>query len=162
MTGFEGFHRLIKDIGRVPIYIPQDVFDPTGSGARLKRGSQKLGPINLLAYVRTRHSFPTGDFARSEHQADALIAILRKLHRAVDHAPGTLLSWIKATQRHTRLNLDPADLFRLGVLATQMPVKRVGNVTLPGRAGSAGAASVVFLSPSAGRIYARFKRNASL
>lgn len=162
MTGFEGFQRLIKNIGRVRMYIPKDVFDPTGSGARLQKGGQSLGPRTLLAYVRTRHSFSTGDFARTEHQADALIAILRKLHREVDHAPGTLLSWIEAAQRHTRLNLDPADLFRLGVLATQMPVKRVGNVTVPGYTGSAGAASVVFLSPSAGRIYARFKRNASL
>jgi polyisoprenyl-teichoic acid--peptidoglycan teichoic acid transferase len=162
MTGFEGFQRLIKDIGRVRMFIPQDVFDPTGSGARLKKGTQKLGHRDLLAYVRTRHSFPTGDFARSEHQADALIAMLRKLHGEIDRSPGTLLSWIKAVQRHTRLNLDPGDLFRLGVLATQMPVKRVGNVTLPGATGSAGAASVVFLSPSAGRIYARFKRHASL
>jgi LCP family protein required for cell wall assembly len=135
MTGFEGFQRLIKNIGRVRMYIPKDVYDPTGSGARLKRGRQSLGPRTLLSYVRTRHSFSTGDFA---------------------------LSWIEATQRHTRLNLDPVDLFRLGVLATQMPVKRVGNVTVPGYTGSAGAASVVFLSPSANRIYARFKRNASL
>ena len=162
MTGFEGFQRLIKNIGRVRMYIPKDVYDPTGSGARLKKGGQSLGPISLLAYVRTRHSFSTGDFARTEHQGDALIAILRKLHRDVDRTPGTLLSWIEAVKRHTRLNLDPVDLFRLGVLATQMPVKRVGNVTVPGYTGSAGAASVVFLSPSAGRIYARFKRNASL
>ena len=142
MTGFEGFHRLIQDIGHVRMFIPRDVFDPTGSGARLKKGKQTLGPRNLLAYVRTRHSFPTGDFARSEHQADALIAMLRKLHGVVDRSPGTLLSWIEAVQRHTRLNLDPVDLFRLGVLATQMPVKRVGNVTVPGYTGSAGAASV--------------------
>jgi anionic cell wall polymer biosynthesis LytR-Cps2A-Psr (LCP) family protein len=112
--------------------------------------------------VRTRHSFSTGDFARSKHQADALIAMLRKLHEEVGRTPGTLLRWIGAIQHRTRLNVGPADLFRLGVLATQMPVRRVGNVTVPGSAGSAGAASVVFLSPSAGRIYARFKRNASL
>jgi LCP family protein required for cell wall assembly len=161
MTGFEGFQRLVKDIGRVRMFIPRDVFD-TGSGARLKKGRRDLGPIKLLAYVRTRKSFSTGDFARTEHQADALIAMLRKLHGEVDRSPGTLLSWIKAVQRHTRLNLDPSDLFRLGVLATQMPVKRVGNVTVPGYTGTAGAASVVFLSPSARRIYERFKRHASL
>jgi polyisoprenyl-teichoic acid--peptidoglycan teichoic acid transferase len=162
MTGFQGFQGLIRDIGRVRMFIPKDIYDPTGSGARLQRGAQNLGPINLLAYVRTRHSFSTGDFARSKHQADALIAMLRKLHEEVGRTPGTLLHWIGAVQHHTRLNVGPADLFRLGVLATQMPVRRVGNVTVPGSAGSAGAASVVFLSPSAGRIYARFKRHASL
>jgi polyisoprenyl-teichoic acid--peptidoglycan teichoic acid transferase len=162
MTGFQGFQGLIEDIGRVRMFIPQDVYDPTGSGARLNRGAQDLGPINMLAYVRTRHSFATGDFARTKHQADALIAMLRKLQGQVADTPGTLLRWMKAVHRHTRLNVGPSDLFRLGVLATQMPIRRVGNVTVPGRAGSAGAASVVFLSPSADRIYARFRRNASL
>jgi LCP family protein required for cell wall assembly len=162
MTGFQGFRGLIEDIGRVRMFIPQDVYDPTGSGARLNRGAQDLGPINMLAYVRTRHSFATGDFARSKHQADALIAMLRKLQGEVAHTPGTLLRWIGAVRNRTRLNVGPADLFSLGVLATQMPVKRVGNVTVPGSVGFAGAASVVFLSPSAGKIYARFRRQASL
>jgi polyisoprenyl-teichoic acid--peptidoglycan teichoic acid transferase len=162
MTGFQGFRGLIEDIGRVRMFLSQDVYDPTGSGAKLKKGTQKLGPKSLLAYVRTRHSFSTGDFARSEHQADALIAMLRKLHGDVQDAPGTLLRWIEAVRHNTRLDIGPSDLFRLGVLATQMPVRKVGNVTVPGHPGSAGAASVVFLSPSAHRLYARFRRHASL
>lgn len=162
MTGFEGFRNLIDDVGRVEIKIPHAIHDPYGSGANLQGGRQRMGPLDSLAFVRTRKVLPGGDIARTTNQGRFLLALLRSLKEDVDRDPISLLRWIGATRRHTRLDLSPDDLFRLGVLATQMKAKDVGNVTVPVSVGSVGAASVVFISPSASSIYARFRKNASL
>jgi hypothetical protein len=53
-------------------------------------------------------------------------------------------------------------MFKLGVLASQVKAKNVGNVTVPVSVGSAGAASVVFISSGARSIYQRFREKASL
>lgn len=162
MTGFEGFRNLIDDVGRVKITIPHAIHDPYGSGANLKGGLQWMGPLNSLAFVRTRKVLSGGDVARTTNQGKFLLALLRNLRHDVDRNPASLLRWIAATRRHTRLDLSPDDLFRLGVLATQTKAKDVGNVTVPVSVGSVGAASVVFISPSASSIYARFRKHASL
>jgi hypothetical protein len=88
--------------------------------------------------------------------------MLTKLQRDVHRNPGALMNWIAAGRKHTRLNVGPDELFRLAVLATQLQRTRIRNVTVPVSVGSVGAASVVFISPGARKIYARFKRNASL
>jgi LCP family protein required for cell wall assembly len=162
MTGFEGFLGIIRDIGGVKITLSRDIFDPGGSGARLRSGEQSLSAGESLAYVRTRHSFPRGDIDRSSNQARFLLLLLGKLRNNVERNPGTLLDWIDSIRRHTRTDIAADKMFRLGVLATQMSRKNINSVTVPVSVGSVGAASVVFISPRANSIYARFRRTARL
>jgi polyisoprenyl-teichoic acid--peptidoglycan teichoic acid transferase len=162
MVGFEGFRDIITDVGRVKMRIPTRVYDPTGSGAKIEAGVQDLGPLNSLAYVRTRHSFAGGDIARTTHQADFLLALLRKLNAETASNPASLMKWIGATKSHARFNLSGDEMFRLGVLTTQLDAKDVGNVTVPVSMGMMGSASVVFIQPGAQSIYARFRENGSL
>lgn len=162
MVGFEGFSDIIDELGGVRMRIPRPVYDPTGSGAHIDPGVKNLGRYGALAYVRTRHSFPNGDIDRTTNQGRFLIAMLKKLHRQVERDPAALLHWVDVTTDHTRLDLSPAELFRLGVLATEVDPARVENVTVPVSIGAVGAASVVFISPAAGSIYKRFERTGSL
>ncbi len=162
MTGFEGFRGVVRMLNGVKIHLSQDVFDPGGSGARLRKGTHLLRAGAALAYVRTRKVFASGDVARSTHQARFLLMLLAKLRKQVERDPAALFDWIDITRRHTRSDISAEDLFRLGVLATQVSRKRVGNVTVPVSVGSVGAASVVFISPKASSIYARFRRTAAL
>jgi LCP family protein required for cell wall assembly len=162
MTGFEGFRGIVDELGGVKMNIPTDVYDPTGSGAKLKAGTQNLGPLNALAYVRTRHSFGAGDIARTSNQGSFLLAMLRKLQRQVDGNPATLLRWMAITRKYARLDVGADELFRLGVIASQVKPGDVGNVTVPVSLGSVGAASVVFISSGAQSLYERFRENASL
>jgi polyisoprenyl-teichoic acid--peptidoglycan teichoic acid transferase len=162
MTGFIGFKGIVRKVGGVPMHIPFAIHDPSGSGANLRAGRQKLSPTDSLSFVRTRHSFPRGDVDRSTNQAKFLLGMLNKLHSDVDENPGTLMRWIAAGREFARLNVPPDELFRLAVLATQVKSKRIGNVTVPVSIGSVGAASVVFIQSGAQRIYARFRKNASL
>lgn len=162
MTGFQGFLGLVEDIGGVKMDVPISMYDPGGSGARIDAGHQWLGPHASLAFVRTRKIFTGGDVVRTHNQGRYLLAMLGKLRTQVAGSPAALIEWTSSVRRWTRLNVSPEEMFRLGILATQVKPKDVGNVTVPVRLGMAGAASVVFISPSASSLYARFRSSASL
>lgn len=161
LTAFEGFEGIVQDLGGVQMTIPQRV-DDNWSGAHLEAGRQTLTRWEALSYVRSRHAFAGGDVARSTHQADFLLALLRKLRGQVDKNPAKLLDWIAITRRHTKLDVPASEQFRLGLLASKLDAKDVGNVTVPVQIGAVGAASVVFIQPGAEQIYKRFRANASL
>lgn len=162
MTGFEGFQAIVKKVGGVHMRIPFHIYDPTGSGANLQKGRQHMGARKSLAYVRTRHSFPRGDIDRTGNQALYLLALLRELRHQVHRSPAALLRWLAATNAHARHDIPAAELFRLGVLVSQVRARSVRSVTVPVTTGSAGSASVVFISSSAQQIYKRFARSGRL
>lgn len=162
MVGFQDFRKIIKALGGVRMHLPTSVYDPSGSGARLRAGTQNLGSHQALAYLRTRHSFGGGDVTRTTNHGDFLIALLKKLRRQVDRSPASMLRWMAITQRFARYEMSSEEMFRLGVLATEVRPRDVGNVTVPVSVGMVGAASVVFISSSAKSIYERFRLNGSL
>lgn len=162
MVGFQDFRKIIKGLGGVRMHLPTSVYDPTGSGARLRAGTQNLGGHQALAYLRTRHNFGGGDITRTTNQGDFLVALLKKLRRQVDRSPAAMLRWMAITQRYARYEMSSEEMFRLGVLATEVRPRDVGNVTVPVSVGSVGAASVVFISAGANSIYERFRENGSL
>jgi LCP family protein required for cell wall assembly len=162
MTGFQGFHGLVRGLHGVKFFVRRKIYDPRGSGANLKAGEKHLNAWEALAYVRTRHSFPRGDIDRSTNQGRFLLALLRKLRGDVRRNPASLLRWVSLGRRHTRLDISPVETFRLAVLATRVKPGEVGNVTVPVTVGSVGSASVVFISPRARAIYTRFRKTARL
>jgi LCP family protein required for cell wall assembly len=162
LVGFEDFVSIVDALGGVKMTIPTDVYDPIGSGAKIPAGTQNLGAEEALSYVRTRKAFPNGDIDRTTHQADFLIAMLRKLHRQIEYSPTSLFRWTAAARRFARFDLSAAEMFRLGVVASQVDPADVGNVTVPVSYGSVGAASVVFISPEAADIYEEFRKTGAL
>lgn len=162
MVGFEDFRKIIQGLGGVKMHLPTAVHDPTGSGARLRAGTQVLGGHQSLAYLRTRHSFGGGDVTRTTNQGTFLKALLKKLRAQTDRSPAALLRWMSITQRFARYDISAEEMLRLGVTATKVKPKDVGNVTVPVSVGTVGAASVVFISSSAQNIYARFRQTGEL
>jgi LCP family protein required for cell wall assembly len=162
MVGFQDFVNIMSRLGGVTMNVPQAAYDPSGSGARINAGTQHLKAQQALAYLRTRHSFGGGDVTRTTNQGRFLIALLRKLKGQVDRDPTALLDWIAVTRRYARYDVSAAEMFRLGVVATKVKPGEIDNVTVPVSVGSVGAASVVFISPSASSVYSRFKENGSL
>jgi polyisoprenyl-teichoic acid--peptidoglycan teichoic acid transferase len=162
MVGFEGFQGIVRDLGGVKLHFPQPVFDPGGSGAHIEAGTRRLGGTSSLAFVRARHSLPHGDIDRTSNQGRFLLALLRKLRGGVASSPASLLRWMAITRHHARLNIPSAELFRLGVLVSQVSASDIGNLTVPVRIGFVGAASVVFIEPEAQPIFKRFRQTARL
>ena len=162
MVGFQDFRKIIQGLGGVKMTLPTAVHDPSGSGARLRAGTQVLGGHQSLAYLRTRHSFGGGDVTRTTNQGTFLKALLKKLRAQTDRSPAALLRWMSITQRYARYDISAEDMLRLGVTATKIKPSDVGNVTVPVSVGMVGAASVVFISSSANGIYERFRTTAEL
>ncbi|MDQ3877173.1 MAG: LCP family protein [Actinomycetota bacterium] len=162
MTGFQGFVGLLKRVGGIPVHVPIDLNDPSGSGAKMSAGYHKLYGLAALSFVRDRHDFPQGDLDRTTNQASFLVGMLKKLRSQVSKNPAEVFKWIAAGREYTRFDLPAEEMFRLGILATQLKPRRMGIVTVPATTGSVGAESVVYISSSANAIYARFRKNGSL
>ena len=162
MVGFDGFQGIVEDLRGVEMNIPVAHNDTGASGSVLKAGRQHLQGYEALAYARARKSFSGGDIARTTHQGDMLVALQRKLSAETAENPATLFRWITATKKHARFDVRADEMFRLGILATQLKPKDIKHVTIPVSLGSVGAASVVFISPNAKSIYQRFRENGSL
>ena len=162
MTGFVGFRRIVRDLGGVEVNVPYAIDDPLGSGANLKPGKQVLDPTDALAFTRARKTLPNGDIDRSTNQGTFLLALLRKFHDEVVGNPSTVLKWMAITRQWTRLDIPADELFRLGVLATQVPPENMKSVTVPVSVGAVGAASVVFIQPKAKELYKRFEKTGTL
>jgi LCP family protein required for cell wall assembly len=163
VTAFQGFQAAVHSFGTLPLRIPYNIDDRGYSGAYLQAGMRELPAYKVLQYARARHTLPHGDLDRTHHQGEILLALLRKMQKQVGRDPGTLMKWISVAQKYTRLNLAPEDLFRLGVLASQVGAKDIKNLNVPVTLGNAGSASVDFIVDSKARaIYKRFKSNGSL
>lgn len=161
MTGFVGFQKIVRDLGGVEMDVPYAI-DDYGSGAKLKAGRQVLEPLEALAFNRTRKTLPAGDIDRSTNQGLFLLALLEKLQAETEDSPAELLTWMSIARKWTRLDIPPDEMFRLGVLATQIDRRDVKSMTIPVTIGSAGLASVVFIQPGAESLYRKLERTGTL
>jgi LCP family protein required for cell wall assembly len=153
LTSFEGLRSMVNGIGGIPIEILYPMSD-AASGSDFEPGRLTLDGAEALAFTRDRHSAPVGDFGRSENQGRLMVAALEKFRKQFGRRPAALLQWIQLGVKHIDTDLPLKDLFDLALAVTQIEADNVTNLVAPGGTGTAGAASVVFLSSAAEEIYA--------
>jgi len=145
-TEFSNFMAFIDELGGVEINVPYPMNDPP-SGAFFNAGPVHMLGGDLLAFSRNRKNTPRGDFSRTENQGAVIIASLGKFRNEVGSDPHRLFDYIKATQRHIKITVPLLEVFKLALLAKEIDPAAMQNVNVPGSSGSAGSASVVYLSP---------------
>lgn len=145
VTGFAGIKGMINDIAGVKVNV-LDRMNDKYSGAIFKAGLIAMNGAAVLAYSRNRHGVRNGDFTRSENQGLILLAGLAKL-RAETSSDTELRSWAAVLAKHAEIGISADRLPGLLALARQLSPTSLANVVVPGRAGMAGKASVVFLDP---------------
>jgi LCP family protein required for cell wall assembly len=150
VTAFEGLMAMVNALGGVDAYVPYDMNDPP-SGAFFQTGWHRMDGGKALAFSRNRH-VPAGDFARSENQGRLMVDGLKKL-RADTGNQKDVEEWVRILVRYARVNMSFEDLVRLAVLARMTAASNVRNLVAPGRSGSAGGASVVFLNEQAAELF---------
>lgn len=146
VAAFDGFRTMVDALGGLDGFVPYDMND-SASGAFFQTGWHRMDGGKALAFSRNRH-IPAGDFARSENQGRLMIDGLKKL-RAETGNQSDVEGWVRILARHTRVNMSFGELVRLAVLARVTAASNVRNLVTPGRTGSAGGASVVFLTDQA-------------
>jgi LCP family protein required for cell wall assembly len=144
LTWFEGFTAMIDDVGGLQMDVPFDLVDRYAH-AQLEAGPQVLNGRNALAFARTRHALPTGDFGRSENQGRLMMAALIQFQREFRRDPSRLLTWIGAGLRNAETSVSLDELLALAFTGTTLNDRKVVNVVLPGGSGMAGGIAVVHL-----------------
>lgn len=153
LTGFQGFVRFWNDVGPINVDVPRPMFD-SASGANFTAGVHSFVGREALAFARDRHDVPGGDIGRSENHGRLLIEALGAFAKKVKANPAELLLWLSAGWRTVTTDISSKELFDLALTVAQFKKKAVNNLVVPSSTGSAGAASVVFISSSASAIYA--------
>lgn len=150
VTGFVGFEGLLGALGNLPIDLPRSIPAQPWWPA-FRSGEQTLTPDRALDYSRTRKGVPGGDFTRSANQGVVMLAMLRLIQtKDVLSAP----LFLSIMQTHTWTDLSPSALIQLAATAFILDPDLVENTVLPGKLGTAGGGSVVFLGDDAEAIIA--------
>jgi anionic cell wall polymer biosynthesis LytR-Cps2A-Psr (LCP) family protein len=154
LTGFEGFERIVDEIGGIDIDIPYPISDRYAH-ARFGAGPEHLSANEALAFSRARHALANGDFGRSLNQGRLLIAALATLRESVSsRGIAALFPWAVAGARRLHTDLSFGDIIDLLLAAPAFAPGRVSNDIATGRVGSVGGQSVVFLD---GGAFAKFR-----
>lgn len=150
ITGFTGFQEMVGNVlGGVEIDLPFSI-DDASAGADLSAGPQYLNGPDALALARARKSLPGGDLTR---QSNGGLLLMAALSSAQAYGPLHLPSLISESAQWMSTDLTAAELLAFSALALDTPVAAIGNQVAPGRIGSAGSASVVYLTDSAPAFY---------
>jgi LCP family protein required for cell wall assembly len=160
LTGFEGFQKIVDELGGVDVHVANKMND-NFSGAHFQPGWYDMNGGEALAYSRDRHDVANGDFTRSLHQGDVFLDGLAKLRAEVGD-DGGLQRWIGVVLRHADLDSPPQQLLGLAALARRIDPAKLTNVVVPGRVGTAGAASVVYLTDEARKVFLDLRPDAAI
>lgn len=151
-TGFVGLAAMVDELGGVDVDVPMAMADPN-SGAFFSPGRQRLDGADALAFSRNR-GISGGDFTRTHNQGILILAALAKL-RAEGPTPARIVRALAVLLRHSTLDgVGLTELYRLGRLGLSIDPANVTHITMPGVAGSAGGASVVFPTAAADGVFA--------
>ena len=151
LTGFNGLKRMVDSLGGVDVFVRRRMNDRF-SGAHFERGWHHFDGAQALAYSRNRNDTEYGDFSRSQHQGDVIVAALAKMRAEVGDDDG-VRKWIEVMLRDVTIDVPLRDLPMLGAFARRLQLERLENIVVPGRVGKAGGQSVVLLGAEAQALF---------
>ena len=151
LVEFSRFRKLVDVLGGVEVKVPYAMSDPA-SGALFKPGPKKMNGEQALAFSRARKTVPGGDFGRSANQGRVLLGALQKFRKDAA-SPLSLAKYLRAFDDLVEANVRTSELLDLASVGRGLDPSKVRNIVLPGGGGTAGGASVVFLSPRVNDIF---------
>lgn len=151
MTGFSGFEALLgKVLGGVRVEVPFSIND-RWAHVTLQAGEQILDGAQALGFARARKTVPGGDFTRSEHQGIILLSAAKTVKAM---GMSSIPKLLEQSEPHLVTDLSPEQLLTFSAMTITAKLGQVPNVVAPGSPGTAGAASVVYLSSSVDELWA--------
>jgi LCP family protein required for cell wall assembly len=154
VLGFSGFKKLIDEQGGIPIVIPKTVVASHAHDLVIKAGAQTLSGAEALAYARERKTLPDGDFGRSRHQGELILAAAIKAKLA---GPIAIPSALSSFSKVGKSNLSAEQILTFTAGLHQLSPLKVGRGVAKGAFGWAGQQSIVILGSEARRLFAEFR-----
>lgn len=136
MVDFVGFKKAIDTVGGITINVKDPVYEAMWIDGRnytlnVKKGQESFDGFRALAYARSRHTSPRGDFDRSERQREMLIALKDKiLSRSTLANPLKLNQLLSDFGDHVRTNLNPSEMLRLREIGSEISGDKIQSISL--------------------------------
>ncbi len=136
MVDFTGFKKAIDTVGGVDLKAPADLseqmrIDGKPYLLKVRAGQQHFDGFKALAYARSRHTSPRGDFDRAERQRLIIVALKAKILGAGTYSnPAKVSSLISTFGNHIQTNFSTQDLSRLYDLTKQISQPKIKSIGL--------------------------------
>ena len=153
LTGFEGFTTMIDEWGGLPIQVPTQV---TEKGSLvIPAGSNHFEGPAALDYARLRHDLPDGDFGRSVHQGNMVLAAAIKAKLG---GIATLPGAMTIADKHIATNRNAEQALTYGAAFFRLDPTQVAQHIVKGPFGtSADGQSIVMLGEESKAVLAQFQ-----
>ncbi len=152
-TGFSGFKDIVDESGGVPMTIAKTVV--LLGGTKVLKGERTLDGKHALAYARERKSLPDGDFGRSRHQGEILLAAAVAARIS---GVGIIPEEMSIVSKHAQSDLSAEDALTLVASFYRLDPRKVGHTVAKGGFGtSADGQSIVLLDAESKRAFAAFR-----
>jgi len=152
-VGFEGFEKIVDEAGGIPIVVPKAL---QGAGVgMIAAGAQVLSGAKALGYARERKTLPDGDFGRSRHQGDLILAVAIKAKLdGVSSVPKDL----SIVSKYAETNLTAAQALTFAAAFHRVDPGKVGRRVATGGFGwSADRQSIVLPSEKTRAAFQAFR-----
>ncbi|MGL5864514.1 MAG: LCP family protein [Dermatophilaceae bacterium] len=150
-VGFKGFIQLVGYSGGVPMTVPRTI---TQGAVTVKAGRTTLDSREALAYARERKSLPDGDFGRSRHQGDIIVAGAATARASGPRIIATTLSLLSP---HADTDLSATEALTFAAQFMRTDPKAVGRHVAKGGFGTAGGQSIVILGSESKAAFRSFR-----
>lgn len=135
---FDGFERVIDDLGGVKIFSARDIRDTRYPGKNysyetfeLSAGWHELDGKTALKYARERHSDPEGDFGRAKRQQEIIKAAQEKAFSAETYLNVfTITRLLETLGDSVRTNLSLAEIASLAELGKTTDLRNASTVVI--------------------------------
>ena len=151
VTTFNGFIHVVDGLGGIPMNVPTAI---TTHGITIKAGPQTLSGLEALWYARERKSLPDGDFGRSRHQGQLIVAGAIKARLA---GPMQLPKALTLIDKESKSNLSAEQILTFGAWFYKLDPNKVGTGVAYGPTAMIGGQSVVRVSDHARGLFADFR-----
>lgn len=133
---FEGFEKIIDDMGGINILVERDIYDSRYPGPNysyetfeIKKGVHKIDGETALKYVRERHDDPEGDFGRAKRQQQVIQAAKNKFFSLETlFNPLALNNILNALEKNIKTNIGLNEIESFISLSHQFDTQNVTNV----------------------------------
>lgn len=153
LIGFTGFKKVVDEQGGIPIVIPKAV-NASHAKMVIKKGPQTLTGAQALAYARERKTLPDGDFGRSRHQGELMLAAAVKAKLA---GPAAIPSAMTTVSKYAKTDLDAEQMLTFVARFYKVDPRKAGRGVAQGAFGWASGQSIVVLGSQARHLFADFK-----
>ncbi|MDP3630581.1 MAG: LCP family protein [Actinomycetota bacterium] len=137
---FEGFEQIVDAVGGVRV----NVQVPVGS---VSAGLQTLNGEDALAWVRDRHGYASGDFARMKNQQTFLLALAKQVSKSDNFAK--LPSILNATSKHIKTDMSVPKLMSMASDYRGLDSSTLRTASVPGKTATINGVSYVLADKAA-------------